>query len=75
MPKISKEFEIKMIRDLDLTIALTVANMSLMRIQITSSRRYMIQYDFKFVEYLLKFNKISNKKNSTLVYVGLCGRI
>jgi hypothetical protein len=64
-----------MIRGPDLTIALTVANMSLMRTQITSSRRYMIQNDFKLIKYSLKYNKNSKKKNSTLVYVGLCGRI
>ena len=40
-------------------------------LKIVSSRRYMIQNDFKSI----KYNKISNKKNFTLVYVRICGRI
>jgi hypothetical protein len=51
-----------MIRDPDLTIALTVANMSLMKTQITSSRRYMIQNDFKLIKYSLKYDEIRNKE-------------
>jgi len=61
-----------MIRGPDLTIALTVANMSLMRTQITSSWRYMIQNDFKLIKYSPKYNKNSNTSNSTLIFVGDC---
>jgi hypothetical protein len=61
-----------MIRGPDLTIALTVANMSLMRTQITSSRRYMIQNDFKLIKYSLKYNKNSKKKK---FHTCLCGTL
>jgi hypothetical protein len=44
-------------------------------LKIVSSRRYMIQNDFKLIKYSLKYNKNSKKKNSTLVYVGICERI
>jgi hypothetical protein len=70
-----EEIETKMIHGPDLTIALTVTNRSLMRTQITSSRRYVRQNDFKLIEYSLKYNKNSKKENSTLVVVGVCGRI
>jgi hypothetical protein len=70
-----EEIEREMIHGPDLTIALTLANMSLMRTQITSSRRYVRQNDFKLIEYSLKYNKNSKKENSTLIYVRVCGRI
>jgi hypothetical protein len=44
-------------------------------LKIVSSRRYMIQNDFKLINYSLKYSKISNKKNFTLVYVGVSERI
>jgi hypothetical protein len=44
-------------------------------LKIMPSRRYMIQNDFKSIEYPLKYNEISNKKNSTLVVVGFSERI
>jgi hypothetical protein len=48
-----EEIETKMIHGPDLTIALTVTNRSLMRTQITSSRRYVRQNDFKLIVSLL----------------------
>jgi hypothetical protein len=59
----------------DLTIALTVENISLMMTQITSGRRSKLQNDFKLIVHSPKHTKISNIKNSTLEYVGICGRI
>jgi hypothetical protein len=44
-------------------------------LKIVSSQRYMIQNDFKLIIHLPKHTKISNKRNSTLEYVGICGRI
>ena len=70
-----EEIEREMIHGPGRTIALTMANMSLMRTQITSGRSYMIQIDFKLIKYSLKYDKISNKKNSTLVVVGVSERI
>jgi len=35
----------------------------------------MIQYEFKLIIHSPKHTKISNKKNPTLEYVGICGRI
>ena len=51
-----------MISGPDLTIALTVANISLMMTQITS-RGYMLQNDFKLIIHSPKHTKISKKKN------------
>jgi hypothetical protein len=69
-----EEIEREMIHGPDLTIALTLA-MSLMRTQITPGRRFTIQIDFKLIKYSQKYGKISNKKNSTLVVVGVSERI
>jgi hypothetical protein len=75
MFKIIEGFEREMIPGPGHTIPLTMANISLMRTQITSGRRYMIQNDFKLIKYSIKNNKNGNKQNSTLGVVGFSERI
>jgi hypothetical protein len=70
-----EEIERQMIHGRGRTIALTMANMSLMRTQITSGRRYMTQFDVKLIKYSLKNNKNGNKQNSTRGVVGFSERI
>jgi hypothetical protein len=44
-------------------------------LKIMPSRRYMIQNDFKSIEYSLKYNKNGKKQNFTLRVVGFSERI